>query len=130
MLTRTRHRRFLLALVAAIAFTGCGQFASRADQAFGDQHFKTAIAHVELHRLRHGTYPRTLQELEFVGEWDRAALVSVEYERLSDGYALTLVRGWVGMPALEYPPAFWKGLGIRRTNVKGLVAEGGSSADR
>jgi hypothetical protein len=36
----------------------------------------------------------------------------------ADGYELDLVRGWVGTPDLSYPPDFWHGLGIRRTNVR------------
>jgi hypothetical protein len=31
---------------------------------FGDQHFKTAIALVELHRVRTGTYPSSLRDIK------------------------------------------------------------------
>lgn len=117
MIPRSRIR--LLAVFVALALGACGEFANQADTKFGDQHFKTTIALVELYRVRHGSYPASLAELDFVGEWDRIALSSVKYERLPDGYALDVVRGWVGKPDVSYPPEFWKGLGIRRTNVRG-----------
>jgi hypothetical protein len=70
--------------------------------------------------VRHGRYPATLDQLDFVGEWDRIALASVKYEPLPNGYALDLVRGWIGKPHVTYPREFWTGLGIRRSNVGGI----------
>ena len=102
----------------ALVLAGCGRLAGEADAKFGDQHFKTAVALIELYRIRHGDYPPSLDQLDFVGDWDRIALSSVKYERLPDGYALDLVRGWVGKPEVSYPPDFWRGLGARRTNVR------------
>jgi hypothetical protein len=46
------------------------------------------------------------------------ALASVQYQRLSDGHELNVTRGWVGGPALQYPPELWRGLGLRRSNLK------------
>jgi hypothetical protein len=83
----------------------------------GDQGFKTAIALIELHRLRVGSYPDSLDDLQFLGGRDRGALAGVRYEKLSDGYALDVVIGVGEAPDLSYPSDFWRGLGLRRTNV-------------
>lgn len=103
------------ALIIAAA-SGC-DFQKQADAKFGDQHFKTAVSLVELHKLRTGSYPASLADLEFTGDWDQIALASVEYRKLDAGYELNLVRGWVGQPELTYPPGFWAGLGVRKSNV-------------
>ena len=87
------------------------------DQKFGDQNFKSAIAIIELHKVRFGSYPASLRELRFTGEWDQLWLNAVQYRKLDDGYELNLTRGWVGKPDLTYPAEFWQGLGIRKTNV-------------
>ena len=120
MITRSRAAALAVGAALALALGACGKFASQADAKFGDQHFKTAISLVELYRLRHGSYPSSLSDLDFIGDWDRIALSSVKYERLSDGYELDLVRGWIGKPKVSFPPEFWKGLGIRRSNVGGI----------
>jgi hypothetical protein len=104
-----------LALTLIILLTGC-DFQQQADQKFGDQHFKTAISLIELHMVRFGEYPNTLSELKFIGDWDQIALQSVKYSKIDDGYTLTVSRGWVGKPALQYPPDFWQGLGIKSIN--------------
>jgi len=31
-----------------------------------------------------------------------------------------VTRGWVGKPDLAYPPEFWNGLGIVKSNVRKL----------
>jgi hypothetical protein len=102
---------------ALLLLTSCGKFREEADAKFGDQHFKTAISLIELYRVRHGAYPAKLTDIDFNGDWDAIAVSSVEYHRLDDGYELNLTRGWVGKPTLAYPPEFWKGLGLRATNV-------------
>lgn len=82
-----------------------------------DQRFKTAIALIELHRLRFGSYPKSLDDLQFLGGRDPGALAGVRYERLPEGYALDIiVLG--STPDLTYPVDFWRGLGLRRTNVR------------
>ena len=111
------RRAFMVAgVVAVIGANGC-QFQHSTDAKFGDQNFKTAVALIELYRVRHGVYPAALSELDFTGDWDAIALAAVSYQRLPDGYELNVTRGWVGKPTLEYPDAFWQGLGIKRTNV-------------
>jgi hypothetical protein len=117
MRLHSEARRIVSSIVLGLLLSGCGQFAGVADAKFGDQHFKTAVSLIELYHLRHGTYPASLDQLDFVGDWDQIALSAVKYEKLTDGYSLDLVRGWVGKPDVSYPPEFWKGLGIRRTNV-------------
>jgi len=101
----------LLMLLASCDFHG------QMDQKFGDQHFKTVIALIELHHLRYGSYPETLEDLTHTGEWDQIAINAVRYKRLEDGYELDIAQGWVGEPKLAYPADFWTNLGIRKTNV-------------
>jgi hypothetical protein len=108
----------LLALVLALCALAACNVQKEADAKFGDQHFKTAIALVELHKVRHGAYPESLGQLQFTGEWDAMALASVEHRRLEGGYELNVTRGWVGQPTLSYPAEFWRGLGLVRSNVK------------
>ena len=104
-------------LCAGLLLVAC-DFQKETDTKFGDQHFKTAISLVELHKTRTGAYPEGLKDLKFTGEWDAIALNSVEYRRLDTGYELNLTRGWVGKPEVSYPPEFWKGLGVVKSNVK------------
>lgn len=104
-------------LSLASALSACS-FQKEADRKFGDQHFKTAIALVELHRTRFGEYPASLKDMKFTGEWDQIALSNVEYKRVGNGYELNIETGWVGKPELQYPDEFWKGLGLVKTNMK------------
>ena len=97
---------------------GCGEFRQQADAQFGDQNFKSAIALIELHKVRFGSYPASVTDLKFLGPWDQNWLSGVEYRKLEEGYELNVTRGWVGAPNLTYPQEFWSGLGIRRTNVR------------
>ena len=117
-----RIKQILIILtLSTLLFTGCGlkKFEEQANQQFGDQHFKTAIALIELHKVRFGEYPASLDSLKFVGDWDKIIWGSVKYEKLDTGYELDLTNGWVGKPnTLEYPAGFWKGLGLVRSNMK------------
>tara|TARA_R110002126_G_scaffold54341_19_gene147226 strand:- start:3066 stop:3431 length:366 start_codon:yes stop_codon:yes gene_type:complete len=107
-------KHYVWALIFIFFLVGC-DFPKEADQQFGDQHFKTAISLIELHKVRFGEYPSTLSELKFLGGWDEIALQSVIYSKSEDGYTLTVSRGWVGKPELQYPADFWQGLGIKST---------------
>ena len=109
--------RHLLVCVAIVLLGGCG-IQKQADAKFGDQNFKTAIALIELHKVRNGVYPNDLKDLQFTGDWDQLAINSVEYRKLDVGYELNVTRGWVGQPTLIYPPDFWRGLGLVKSNVK------------
>ena len=110
-------RAAALLVLAALTLAAC-DFYKEADAKFGDQHFKTAISLIELHKVRFGSYPETLKHLEFTGDWDDIALSGVEYRRLEKGYELNLVRGWVAKPNASYPAEFWQGLGLVQSNVQ------------
>ena len=110
-----RIKVLVLGAVLAVLICAC-DFQKQADAQFGDQHFKTAISLIELHKVRTGAYPLTLADLKFTGDWDQIALSSVEYKRLESGYELNLVRGWVAQPDLTYPDEFWNGLGLQKSN--------------
>ncbi|HLP53655.1 MAG TPA: hypothetical protein VK151_01445 [Fluviicola sp.] len=109
-------------IIVIILFARCNvgsKMQEHANQQFGDQHFKTAIALIELHKTRYGEYPATLDSLKYVGDWDKMIWSSVKYEKLKNGYALDLINGWVGKPKhLKYPKEFWEGLGVVRSNMK------------
>jgi len=83
------------------------------DNLFGDQHLKTAVALIELHKLRFGKYPSSLSDLKYTGQWDQIALQSVRYYPNADhtAYYIEVERGWVGKPDLEMPDEFWHGTG-------------------
>ena len=106
----------MFALLAAML--ACGRVTKQADAQFGDQNFKSAIALIELHKVRFGSYPDQLSDLKFTGQWDQIWMSAVRSTKLADGYELEVVRGWVGTPELSYPPEFWQGLGLRKTNVR------------
>jgi hypothetical protein len=101
-----------------LSIVACGGFQQQADTQFGDQNFKSAIALIELHKVRSGSYPDRLEDIKFTGQWDQIWMSAVKYTRVPDGYDLDLVRGWVGTPELTYPPEFWQGLGLRNSNVR------------
>ena len=111
------QKLLLVVLVTTFALSACA-VQKEFDQKFGDQHFKTSIALIELHKVRFGEYPNSLSELKFTGEWDQIALGSVSYKRVANGYELDVVKGWVGKPELSYPPEFWRNLGVLRSNMK------------
>lgn len=83
------------------------------DNKFGDQHLKTAVALIELHKVRFGKYPDSLRDLKFTGDWDQIALMSVRYypSPNRDAYYIEVERGWMGKPTFTMPPEFWKGTG-------------------
>lgn len=93
-------------------------FQKEADVKFGDQNFKQSIALIELHKIRFGNYPNSLNELKFLGDWDKIYLNGVEYKKLSNGYELNITRGWIGKPELSYPNEFWNGIGLVKSNIK------------
>lgn len=109
--------------VAIVILLVCGYFLFRYviatgitrgfDNRFGDQHLKTAVALIELHKMRYGRYPDSLRDLRFKGDWDAIALNSVKYYPNLDrtAYYIEVHRGWVGKPDLQMPPEFWQGTG-------------------
>ena len=83
------------------------------DNQFGDQHLKTAVALIDLHKVRFGKYPGSLSDLKFTGQWDQIALQRVRYYPNADrtAYYVEVERGWIGKPDLEMPDEFWRGTG-------------------
>lgn len=109
----------IFVIISAILFLTSCEFQEKANQEFGDQHFKTAIALIELHKVRNGEYPESLNILKYTGSWDAMHHMSVKYTKIDSGYNLDLTNGWVGKPNnLEYEDDFWKGLGLVESNLK------------
>src|ERR1051325_1618833 len=114
-------RACMLAVVLGAAFLGAGcSMKQQADAKFGDQNFKTAIALIELYKVRYGHYPDALRDLRYAGGCDAIARNAGAYKRVDGGYELDVVRGWVGRPTLSYPADFWQGLGLVSSNVAGV----------
>ena len=80
---------------------------------FGDQNLKTAVALIELHKVRFGKYPETMHDLKFTGQWDQFPILSVAYYPNADRtrYYIEVEHGWIGKPNLQIPDAFWQGTG-------------------
>ncbi len=65
-----RLKQILLCIflsVIVLTLPSCS-FQKEADAKFGDQHFKTAIALIELHKVRFGEYPKSFDELKYTGD--------------------------------------------------------------
>ncbi len=111
----------LYAALFSLLFSSCkfSGFYDEANRKFSDQYFKTAIAHIEMYNIRHGHYPAVLDSLEFIGDWNQFIFESVAYEKLDTGYRLDVVIGLqeVNPEEIKYPAEFWKGLGIKKSNV-------------
>ncbi|WP_343747407.1 hypothetical protein [Fluviicola sp.] len=111
-------------LLSVVTLSSCNmkgfkKLEEESNKAFGDQHFKTAISLIELHKVRTGSYPESLDSLKYLGDWDQIVYGSVKYKKLVDGYELDLTKGWIGKPkTLKYPADFWKGLGCKKSNLK------------
>ncbi len=109
-------------IIAVLMLSGCDfEIPHGIDEKFGDQHFKSAVSAIELHKTRHGNYPSSLEELEYLGDWDEIWLNSVSYEKAGSGYNLYIERGWVGEPSLELPEGYKTGLGLLDSNVTWVV---------
>jgi hypothetical protein len=117
-------KKRILFFVAIVLFVGANLFfAYRSivasgitkgpDNMFGDQHLKTAVALIELHKLRYGKYPDSLSDLKYTGQWDQIALNSVRYipNEERSAYFIEVKIGWIGKPRLDMPEEFWRGTG-------------------
>lgn len=124
-----KTKTLLLILPATLLFTSCQEkfkeIQQQASQQFGDQYFKTTISLIEMYKLRHGYYPATLDSLEYMGDWDKAAVASADYTKLDEGYELNIKS--IIQPndslKLHYTAKFWKGLGIKKSNVMETVTD-------
>ena len=83
------------------------------DNMFGDQNLKTAVALIELYKVRYGKYPGSMHEIKFTGQWDQLAVTSVAYypNASRTRYYVEVQRGWIGKPTLTMPEEFWQGTG-------------------
>ena len=83
------------------------------DAKFGDQHLKTSVALIELHKTRFGRYPKSLRDLKYLGDWDPIHVQAVKYRANDDGskYCVVVVQGWIGKPDLKMSDDFWQGTG-------------------
>jgi hypothetical protein len=99
--------------VTAIIFVLRSGVTRPIDNKFGDQHVKTTVALVELHKTRFGEYPESLSDLRFTGDWDAIALQATDYCTNPDrtAYFVEVRRGWAGKPDLTLPDGFWAGTG-------------------
>ncbi len=91
------------------------------DHMFGDQHLKTSVALIELHKVRYGKYPEKLSDIKHTGQWDMMHLHSVYYISSKDlqSYYIEVTRGWAGKPEdLALPDDFWQGTGFDPTPKK------------
>ena len=114
-------RRFVFFAFVFLLLSGCAfpDFPQTPNDQFGDQHLKTAISLIELHKIREGEYPESLSDLKYIGDWDKIGFSSVKYTKLISGYELDVVNGFLGKPEnLEYPDDFWNGLGLEKSNLK------------
>jgi hypothetical protein len=99
---------------------------SSAQLMMADWEFKKALANIELHKLRNGSYPASLSELQFLSAMDSSMLKNVEYTRLDSVYELNLKMEFASLDTkekkkpiiLQYPAEFWKGLGCVKSNAK------------
>lgn len=124
-----------LLLVGILALASCvpenfgkemGNAVAKMQQMMADQEFKRAIAHIELHKIRNGHYPSTLDSLEFINPMDSPFLSHVEYLPMDSVYGLNLTHPVVNMkksssqPPMKanYPDKFWQGLGCVQSNMK------------
>jgi hypothetical protein len=98
--------------------SGCDIFSEQETQ-FARNHFHSAVAHIELHKIRNGTYPTDLGEIEFLNELDGLWLNSVDYKKVGDGYNLYIAKGVLQKTNFTLPDSFFNGLGLKDTNVSG-----------
>ncbi len=111
-------KRIFLVFITLVFISGCDFSIPDAETAFGTQNFVSAVSIIELHKIRNGSYPESLKDLEFLGNWDDIWLSAVRYEKVESGYNLFVERGWVNEPDLKFPLKFKHGLGIKETNIK------------
>lgn len=105
-------------IIFALLLSGCDAWFAANDKKFGKQNFVSAISLIELHKTRNSSYPKSLEELQYLGDWDAIWLSAVRYEKVQGGYNLFVERGWTGEPDLKFPMEFKKGLGLKDSNVE------------
>jgi hypothetical protein len=83
------------------------------DRIFGDQKLKSAVALLELHKVRYGQYPDSLRDLKYQGHWDPLWINATRYYPSDDRkrYYVEVEQGWIGKPTLVMPDEFWQNTG-------------------
>lgn len=116
---RFRKRSITFLLVAIIAVVVILQttrldFFQDIDNEIAQQQLKGSAALIELHKLRTGTYPEKLSDLEFISSWDRFNLKRVQYtvSVKRNEYFITIEKGYFGDLNFIFPHQFWKGTGF------------------
>ena len=112
-------RKLLLMLFFTIIFNSCfpDRILNSTNIRLKDQAFKTALAVIELHKIRYGLYPESLDEVQFLGDWDKAMPYYVEYKLLENGYELNIIGDTKYFKRSDYPSDFWSGLGLQKSNL-------------
>ena len=108
--------RILLLTLVCLLLAAC-DFYKEANLKFAEQHFISAISHIELHKLRNGEYPEKLSSLEYLGDWDKIWIQAVDYRKTNGGYDLFVVRGHATSAKVSFPKSFKRGLGLINSNV-------------
>lgn len=127
-------RKFLFVVLVALA--GCipdsvkdqiNESVAAGGVLMADQQFKFAVGAIELHKLRHGSYPTKLKDLQFLTALDSSMLEFIGYQRLDSGYELNILMELPSVGTkhanrvqLTYPSEFWKGLGCLKSNAMQL----------
>ena len=85
--------------------------------AFGEQHLKTSVALIELHKVLYGKYPESIDDLKFIGEWDKIVLSSVTYHPsvYLKPYYVEVELGWMGNLILKYRRSSGRERGMMRS---------------
>ena len=109
--------KYIHAILIIVFLSACDFSFPEMDETFGKQNFVSAVSIIELHNTRNGSYPESLDQLKYLGDWDAIWLSAVRYEKVEGGYNLFVERGHMGTPDLRLPIDFKKGLGIKNTNV-------------
>lgn len=89
------------------------RFTEPMDKKFGGQNLKSAVAMLELHKIRFGQYPDSLRDIKYTGDWDEIWIQGTSYFPSDDrkSYYVEVHRGWVGKPTLDMPDEFWQNTG-------------------
>lgn len=103
----------VVGVVVGIRFVSKHGLTEPMDRKFGDQNLKSTVAMLELHKIRFGSYPDSLRDIKYTGDWDQIWISGVSYYPSEDrqSYYVEVQRGWVGKPTLEMPDEFWQNTG-------------------
>jgi hypothetical protein len=117
-----------LSLVVSMFFTQCfpdnlkaemEKVNSTAMVQIADMEFKHTIALIELHKMRFGKYPLSLDSIKFSSITDNLSNSSFDYKLNGAGYDLNSKNSSLKfINSFNYPNEFWNGLGLVKSNLK------------